>query len=676
MIDPIPLFNYPLDNSQSVFSGEEYTALELAGKTAKKMNEVVEIANGIELNAIESRAIVDDMKLAQEQFIIENNDVRSNLVSDNQDFLDALEASNTTFQNGVTASKTAFETAMTNDLNTFKSDLDAAQETYETGLAASKTAFETNMNNELDTFKTNLNTSKTTFETGLNTSKTAFETGMTNDLNTFKSSLDSEKATYTDALDQVIVDGNAAVANINTTVTTAVGTKINDMVTDGSLETIINDELLGGINEEINGIWINVKDFGAVGNGVTDDTAAIQAAIDSLTVGTVLIENGTYMIKGTDGTPTRDGDKGGIKAKSKVNIFIRNATLKVINTNFTDYNIIRCTDVQNAKIYGQNGIIEGDRLTNQSATGEHGFGIGLWNAKNIHIHDLTIKNCWGDSIILTNTSPWTDYCENVTIERVICDNNRRQGISVTVAKNTVINDCVFKNIHGTSPESGIDVEPNMVGDILEDTKITNCHFYANVSGMVLHGGKNTVVNACSFRGNTAGLGINQNDGAVVTNCTFINNTGTQISCEVATNNVINNNYIIGGQTGISMSNNSLNNTVCNNVIKDASVVGIQAVVGGNHMICGNHILNTPKGIDLYLSNKNQVIGNRVYAQRAISCAGDYNTVQNNQFSGGSGADVNVQGSANMYCNNDMYGMVFYDTGTGTVKTGNRPDVAA
>ena len=43
---------------------------------------------------------------------------------------------------------------------------------------------------------------------------------------------------------------------------------------------------------------ISVEDFGALGDGVTDDAPAIQATIDSLpqTGGTVYVPAGTYML--------------------------------------------------------------------------------------------------------------------------------------------------------------------------------------------------------------------------------------------------------------------------------------------------------------------------------------------------------------------------------------------
>ena len=51
----------------------------------------------------------------------------------------------------------------------------------------------------------------------------------------------------------------------------------------------------------INGAPINVLDYGAVGNGTTDDTVAIQAAIDAAAVNNQLLyfPTGTYRVVDT-----------------------------------------------------------------------------------------------------------------------------------------------------------------------------------------------------------------------------------------------------------------------------------------------------------------------------------------------------------------------------------------
>jgi len=71
---------------------------------------------------------------------------------------------------------------------------------------------------------------------------------------------------------------------------TAVGNSANVSYNEGGTGAVTRT-VLSKLQESV-----SVKDFGAVGDGVADDTAAIQAAINSLTKGVVLFPAGTYVI--------------------------------------------------------------------------------------------------------------------------------------------------------------------------------------------------------------------------------------------------------------------------------------------------------------------------------------------------------------------------------------------
>jgi polygalacturonase len=53
----------------------------------------------------------------------------------------------------------------------------------------------------------------------------------------------------------------------------------------------------GGGSDNATSTFVNVQDFGAVGDGITDDTRAIQDALDSGIGRTVYFPSGTYLLK-------------------------------------------------------------------------------------------------------------------------------------------------------------------------------------------------------------------------------------------------------------------------------------------------------------------------------------------------------------------------------------------
>lgn len=88
-------------------------------------------------------------------------------------------------------------------------------------------------------------------------------------------------------------------------------------------------------NRMIADATVNVKDYGATGNGTTNDTVAIQAAIDAVTSGgTVYFPAGTYRIARTTGTD----DRWGIKVTNS-NVTLRGdqAVFRRFNTDISTY---------------------------------------------------------------------------------------------------------------------------------------------------------------------------------------------------------------------------------------------------------------------------------------------------------------------------------------------------
>jgi polygalacturonase len=220
-----------------------------------------------------------------------------------------------------------------------------------------------------------------------------------------------------------------------------------------------------------------VKDKGAKGDGRTDDTAAIQAAIDAVggTKGTVVVPNGTYLI-----------DAAGqerIKLKSDMVLKLSDrAMLKAIPTDATSYALLTIADASNVWVIG--GTLEGERDRHKGKSGEWGMGISIGEgAKHITIMSLTSRKMWGDGFYVKGA-------EDVRFCGVTADANRRQGLSIIDADGLLVLKSVFKNTRGTRPSAGIDFEPNKESQEISNVRIESSKFLDNAgAGILVTGNK-------------------------------------------------------------------------------------------------------------------------------------------------------------------------------------------
>lgn len=257
--------------------------------------------------------------------------------------------------------------------------------------------------------------------------------------------------------------------------------------------------------------YVTPEDFGAVGDGVTDDTSAINKALEHTDV--LNMNAKTYLVSADLETTIA------IMAIGKT-INGNGATIKIKPVSGEYYSIIRAKG--NTRI--SNLTIIGERDDHIGTSGQWGMGISLCNSNYANIENVTIKNCWGDGIYLgsENNDTGENGCANVTITNCIIDNNRRNGISVINCDKFVIDGCTISNTNGTSPQTGVVIERNFDNEITNGI-IKNCTFIDNHEGHILQNNSsndNTIEN-CIFKcpnENSGGDIVCESKKLIVINC--------------------------------------------------------------------------------------------------------------------------------------------------------------
>jgi len=250
-------------------------------------------------------------------------------------------------------------------------------------------------------------------------------------------------------------------------------------------------------------VFVNVKDYGALGDGRNLDSKAINFAIEGAMKaggGTVYIPAGNYFC-------------GSIRLKSNICLLIdQGATIiaapvnasndydeaeTAINEDYQDYghshfknSLIWGYDVENVSIVGM-GMINGENLypSLPKKNGDYktakftekqtaNKAICFFRSRNVILRDFSILSGGWFAVLTTGV-------DNLTIDNLKIDTNR-DGIDLDCCKNVHVSNC-----HINSPiDDGICPKSTYALGYVRDTEnvtITNCQFTGYVTGTLLDG---------------------------------------------------------------------------------------------------------------------------------------------------------------------------------------------
>ncbi len=232
---------------------------------------------------------------------------------------------------------------------------------------------------------------------------------------------------------------------------------------------------------------LDVKQFGAAGDGVTDDTLIINLVAALLREGdTLYFPSGTYRLK-------ENGDRSIIRVFDKKNITVlleEDAVLRLdavpdkstgSETRHYIFHFLRCENltVQGGRLYGDRLLYQGEAFV------QHGYGIRLADCRNVKVKDVEIAHMRGDGIsVFSDTNDENGLrgrCYDVTVEDCHIYDCQRNGITLTSVVGFTVRNTEIHGIRGSLPEAAIDIEAEYEGSGNHNVRIEGCHFYDNGS---------------------------------------------------------------------------------------------------------------------------------------------------------------------------------------------------
>lgn len=202
----------------------------------------------------------------------------------------------------------------------------------------------------------------------------------------------------------------------------------------------------------------NVGSFGAIGDGVTDDKAAIQSAIDAAGANsTVFFPDGTYVISGP---LLVENDYVQIHLSGGATLIAKDVgaytLLEIDNTKVgmpQMKTMVAFRDCTGSSLIG-GGTIDAENLLFESGVGSS--GVFVRNCTRVVVDGVNVKNVWPSALINPGGSGDSRYTGILFLKSTSC-----------VARNNQVDHCNYDGIAARMQNEDIHIENNKCWDCFE-----------------------------------------------------------------------------------------------------------------------------------------------------------------------------------------------------------------